>query len=319
MGKALMDGMSGVPQAQLVAVADVVEEVAKGYAAEKEVAWFTDYHALLAREDIDAVVVAVPNKFHAPVTIAAAQAGKHIFCEKPMAMNAAECRAMIAACETAGVKLQIGQVLRYHPDFKYSLELVKRGELGKLFHAYIARCSPPGGLRGTWRRDPEIVGNWLLEVSVHEIDYARLLFGKPVAVTAWMFEGLPESTIKPDMCDMVIEFAGGGVCHLIMGPFHALGKIEVELAGTKGTARFHWNKDFVIKKIGAETEMVIDRETITKEVEQPVRREIREWIECIINDTAPTIPGSEGLANIEIVDAAFLSAREKRRVEMTEL
>ncbi|OIO93406.1 MAG: hypothetical protein AUJ92_12425 [Armatimonadetes bacterium CG2_30_59_28] len=316
MGKSLMKGMNGVKSASLVAVSDVSEKAVKAYAEEKGVAWHTDHRELLARDDVDGVVIAVPNKFHAPVTIDAAQAGKHVFCEKPMAMNAAECREMISTCDAAGVKLQIGQVLRYHGDFKYSLQIVRDGELGDLFYGYIARYGTPGGLPGAWRSDPDIVGNWLLEVSVHEIDYARLLFGKPVAVTAWMYDQLSEGTVKPDMCNMVVEFANGGVCHLVMGQFSALGKVEAELSGTKGAVRFHWNKDFVVRKMGEEQECSVDRDTIAGNLELPTQREVREWIECIIHDTPPTIPGSEGMANIQIVDAAFVSAREKRRVSI---
>ncbi len=319
MGKSLISGMANVPETKLVAVSDVNAEAAETCGKERGAEWHTDHRDLLSRSDVDAVIIAVPNKFHAPVTIDAAQAGKHVFCEKPMAMVAADCRQMIAACKAAGVKLQIGQVLRYIPDFAKSIDMVRNGELGDTFYGFIARYGAPAGLKGNWRSDPSIVGGWLHEVGVHEIDYARCIFGKPVAVTAWMLDRFPEATVKPDVNDLVIEFEGGGVCHLIEGSYSALGRSEVELAGTKGAVRFRWGNEFVCKKVGDGEETVLTRDEVNGDLEPAVQREVHEWIDCILADGAPTIPGEEGLANIEIIDAAYLSAKEKRRVELSEL
>lgn len=316
MGKALVDGMANVPEARLVAVSDVVAEAAESCARERKAEWHTDHHELLARSDVDAVIVAVPNKFHPPVTIDAAKAGKHVFCEKPMGLNAAQCLEMIAACNSAGVKLQIGQVLRYIPDFAKSIDMVRNGELGEVFHGYIARYGAPAGLQGKWRDDPSIVGGWLHEVSVHEIDYARCIFGRPVAVTAWMHSKFPQATIKPDATNLVVEFESGATCHLIEGAFSFLGRSEVELAGTGGSLRFRWGAEFVCRKSGDEKETALTREEVNGDLEAPVQREVHEWIDCIRLDKPPTIPGEEGMANIAIIDAAYLSAREGIRVTL---
>jgi myo-inositol 2-dehydrogenase/D-chiro-inositol 1-dehydrogenase/scyllo-inositol 2-dehydrogenase (NAD+) len=316
MGKSLISGMANVPEAKLVAVTDVSAEAAEACGKEYKFEWHTDHRELLGRSDVDAVIIAVPNKFHAPVTMDAAKAGKHVFCEKPMAMNAGECRDMIRACKEAGVKLQIGQVLRYIPDFAHSLAMVRSGELGEVFYGFIARYGAPAGLTGKWRSDPSIVGGWLHEVGVHEIDYARCVFGKPVAVTAWMIDRFPEATVKPDLNELIVEFEGGRVCHLIEGAFSALGRSEVELAGTKGAVKFRWGAEFICKKSGEEKETLLPRDRIGPGLEPAVQREVHEWITCILEDSPPTIPGEDGLANIEIVDAAYRSAREGRPISL---
>ncbi|MCD6351210.1 MAG: Gfo/Idh/MocA family oxidoreductase, partial [Armatimonadetes bacterium] len=115
MGRSLISSVPDIPEAELVLAVDAVEEAAQSVAEEFGCEATTDLEAALARDDIEAVILATPNHMHAPNAIQAAQAGKHVFTEKPMALSAADAADMVRAARQADVKLMVGQVLRYLP------------------------------------------------------------------------------------------------------------------------------------------------------------------------------------------------------------
>jgi len=309
MGKALVNQMKTLDDAVLVAGADVAEASRDAFATEYNVPVFASLTEMLNGVELDATIIAVPNSFHAPGTIESAQAGKHVFCEKPMALTLADCRAMIDACKDAGVKLQIGQVLRYLPDFKKAIDLVV---------GHICRYGPPKArwAENHWRDDISVVGHNLFEVSVHEIDFARCIFGKPVAVSGWDISFDPESPLWAQATTGVIEFESGGICILTEGNFNAIGRTEVELSGSGGSIRFSWGKEFTFKSLTADTSFTVPSSEIGEGVENGNRREIREWIEAIQTGGPCTIPGEEGMANIELALAILESSKRKQRIEL---
>jgi len=122
-----------VPGAQLAGVSDPVASVRAAAKAELgEVADFADYRELLGNDSVQGIVIAAPTAMHREIAVAAAERGKHVFCEKPMAMNPAECDAMIAAAEKTGVVLQIGFMRRFDDNFRSAYERVKAGEIGEV-------------------------------------------------------------------------------------------------------------------------------------------------------------------------------------------
>lgn len=317
MGKSLVSGLVTIEGARLVAGVDVVQESRDAFAQEYNVPTFESLGAMFAEVDLDGVIVAVPNSFHAPGTIESAEAGKHVFCEKPMALTLEDCRAMIQACKDAGVKLQIGQVLRYLPDFRKAIELVETGMLGTPLHGSICRYGPPKkNWANTWRDDVGVVGHNLFEVSVHEIDFARCIFGKPVAVSGWDISFDPESPLWALATTGVIEFESGGVCILTEGNFNFIGRTEVELSGSGGSVRFQWGRDFIYRSADGDGSFECPSSELGEGVEAGTRREVREWIEAIANGTPCTIPGEEGMANIEIALAILESSKRRARVEL---
>jgi predicted dehydrogenase len=318
MGRGLVDQLVTVPGAVIAAGVDPFPGARESFADAYSVPTFATTEELLAADVVDAVIVATPNDGHAPNTIAAAGAGKHVFCEKPMALNLGECRAMIEACATAGVKLQIGQVLRYLPDFDYALKMLRAGDLGIPLHGTIFRYGGPRTEWGgeTWRDKPERVGHYLFEVAVHEIDFARCVFGRPVAVSGWDICFDPASPLWAQATTGVIEFESGAVCTITEGMYNPIGRSEVEIAGTGGAVRFHWGQDFTYRSLSGREDFDKTGAEIGEGVENGVRREVREWIEAIANDTPATIPGEEGMANIELALAILQSSRDRTRLEL---
>lgn len=317
MGKSLVGQLKTIEGAALVAGADPFSEARDALAEEYGVPVFESIGELLGGAEVDAIIVATPNDGHAPNTIAAAEAGKHVFCEKPMALTLADCRAMIDACAKANVKLQIGQVLRYLPDFWKAIQMVEAGDLGEPRHGMIFRYGAPReNWNNTWRDDPKQVGHHLFEVSVHEIDFARCIFGKPVAVTGWDRCLDPDSPLWSQATTGVIEFESGAICTLTEGMFNPIGLSEVNIAGAGGAVRFHWGSDFVYKSLSGKPDFEVKSAEIAEGAEPGTRREQREWIEAIQSDTPTTIPGEEGMANIEIALAILASSQRKERIEL---
>jgi len=318
MGKSLISQLQTIEGAQLVAGADLFEASRDAFAQEYTVPVFSSLADAFDAVDIDAVIVAVPNDGHAPATVEAARAGKHVFCEKPMALTLSDCQAMIDACDQANVKLQIGQVLRYLAGFAKAIEMTRAGDIGAPLHGSICRYGPPRAEWGnkTWRDDPTKVGHNIFEVSVHEIDFMRCIFGKPVAVSGWDISFNPESPLWAKATTGVVEFESGGICSLVEGNFNAFGRTEVELSGTEGAIRFHWGKDFAYKSLTGKSEIDATGEEVGAGLEDGRRRELREWIEAIASDTPPTIPGAEGMANIEIALAILASSERGARLEL---
>jgi UDP-N-acetyl-2-amino-2-deoxyglucuronate dehydrogenase len=178
----------GVPGAELVAVATRQEDRGRSFVAEHGGTWYADYRELLAQAQADVVAICTPHDLHAPMTLAAAQAGAHVLCEKPMACNVAECDAMIAACDRAGVGLGVAFQGRFEPlsiRLKSALDAGRLGRLlwvsaNTLWHRTDAYYRS-GPWRGTWAHEG---GGVLINQAIHAIDLLIWLAGLPERVTA---------------------------------------------------------------------------------------------------------------------------------------
>jgi predicted dehydrogenase len=169
----------------LLAVASRSEERARGFAEKMSIpTYYGSYDALLADESIDAVYIPLPNSMHREWTIKAAQAGKHILCEKPLALDAAECDEMESAAQAQGVKLMEAFMYRFHPQTEKVLELVRSGALGDLRmirSAFTFRVNKPDNIR----LRPDLGGGALMDVGCYCVNLSRTVTGEePVEVRA---------------------------------------------------------------------------------------------------------------------------------------
>lgn len=171
---------------EFVACCDIVEEKAKHYAEHFGFKnYYTDCYTMLKENDLDAISVCTWNSAHAECSIAALNAGCHVFCEKPMAMNTEEALAMKEAAEKNGKLLMIGFVRRHGSDAQMARQLIKNGELGEVYYAkatYLRRCGFPGGWFGDKSRSG---GGPLIDLGVHVIDLTRYMMGNPKPVTVF--------------------------------------------------------------------------------------------------------------------------------------
>jgi myo-inositol 2-dehydrogenase/D-chiro-inositol 1-dehydrogenase/scyllo-inositol 2-dehydrogenase (NAD+) len=171
---------SRIPHAKMAAVSDTVEESARSAAEELGIAsWYTDYRRALEDPGVDAVIVVTPTKFHHDMVIEAARAGKHILCEKPMAMNREECQGMIDAARENKVKLQIGFMRRFDANFRRAKEIVDSGEIGEVVSVKSLTRGP--STPQEWMYDIRKSNGPLAEVNSHDIDTLRWFTGSEAA------------------------------------------------------------------------------------------------------------------------------------------
>jgi predicted dehydrogenase len=321
MGRGLITAAAKLPNCTVKCVSDPVEELARKLAEELGCDWTTSSDELLAREDVNAVFIAAPNFLHPPLTIQAARAGKHIFCEKPFALTVEDARQMIAAADQAGVKLMVGQVLRYIAPYVYIWDLVKSGKLGKPFCIQVTRIGGPWGdwaVRSPWRLKAATCGGPLFEFSAHEIDFMRTLMGCNVSRVCGSLKRHVDDTIDyEDTAYVMMEFENGGQGCLLAGHSAVLATYDGKVYLTEGTIYYDSKTSKVTYQKKGEDPVEVAYGDAGKDYpEGGVDREVREFVEAVANDTPVTIPGTEGLQNTMVAVAAHLSEEQGRPVDL---
>lgn len=146
-----------------------------------KIARYKDYRDMLADKNVDVVDCCLPPSMHSQAAIAASQAGKHVLCEKPMALTTAECHEMVQAASKAGKQLFIGHVLPFFPEYAHAVQLIHSGEYGKLLGGTFKRVvSDPAWMTDFW--DPNRCGGPLIDLHVHDAHLIRFLFGMPTSL-----------------------------------------------------------------------------------------------------------------------------------------
>ena len=181
MGINHLEAYKFIEDLSVVAVADTNFEVAQKIADELGCAAFSSLDDLLSEMTPEVVVICAPSFLHYEYSMKCMEKGIHVFCEKPMAHTCEQADKMIAKAKEKGVKLTIGQVLRYWPEYKYLKEQILSQELGKLRHLSLTRYY---GMHpeGSWYMDPELCKMVCYEMHIHDTDMVNYLFGLPDAV-----------------------------------------------------------------------------------------------------------------------------------------
>ena len=322
------------PGAEVVAVCDTNESRVQAVAGEFGVAGrYTDAQQMFDREKLDAVSIATPNKFHAPLAINALNHGLHVLCEKPMAMNTAEALAMKAAAEKAGKNLMINFSYRYNEMSQSLKHQVKTGVLGDIYYGrsvWHRRRGIPGF--GGWFCDKELAGGGpLIDLCVHRLDLALWLmdFPTPVAVSGATFNRLGteraaregKTFTVEDLAVGLVRFANGAV--LVVEASWALNIGEPEhmvttLCGTRG-GLVQKNTDGGYSFAG-EIYTEEDGFMYTRKLDKgsrPVPPSHHEFVNSILEKRQPDATADQGIMVMRILDALYGSAAQKKEVTVT--
>ncbi|HSV73286.1 MAG TPA: Gfo/Idh/MocA family oxidoreductase [Chthonomonadales bacterium] len=316
MARTLAAKCIGSGRASIVAVADPSAEAVAQATAAFGCEAAPDVDALCSREDIDAVIVASPPGLHHPHVLAAAAAGKEVYCEKPLAITVAECDEMISACASAGVGLFVGQVLRLFPLFWHSRTILDEGRIGKARAVSVTRTGYSPVFHAGWRTRRDLSGSLLHEVSVHELDYQRFLLGEPVEVYARM-ANLLGKTEYDDQAFVLVTFEGGRHGLLHANAVSPTGEYRVQIVADGGSM-VHGGLG------GALTWKAIDGGggSVTPEqvgVPDPYEREVVSWLDAITKGVEPLFTGADGRAAVAMAQAALESATSGQPVRIADL
>jgi len=314
---------NSVAEADFVAVADMDAALAHDTAARfGAAADYSDYHKLLARQDIDAVVIATPTHTHPEVIIAAAQAGKHIFSEKPLALSLDACENAITSVEAAGVKFQLGFMRRYDPGYAMAKKKIEAGVIGSPVMFKSVGRDPKRTTLEFARRENS--GGLIADMGVHDFDLARWLMGSEVERVST--EGgclvYPELADVGDIDNAVInlKFENGAVGNIDVSRNAVYGyDIRTEILGSDG--------GLMIGKMQETPVLVMTRTGISYDTVpyfmqrfgEAYAAEIRDFVRCIVEDIEPDITGKDGWAATAIGIAATQSLDEGRPVYLSEL
>jgi predicted dehydrogenase len=311
-------GIERAEAAELVAVCDADAGRAEEYGARYEVRSFTDYAELLAWDGVDVVCLCTPSGMHASQTVQAAQAGKHVVCEKPMAIKLEDARGMIAACEANRVKLATIFPRRMSPTSQFVKKLLGEGRLGKLslcsgYVKFYREQSyyDSAGWRGTWAMDG---GGAMMNQGIHTIDLLQWLAG-PVESLRGYARSVLRSIEVEDTAVVSLQFRSG-----------ALGSIEAT------TTAYKQPNHRIVLHGEYGTVILTDDEITTLDVlgeaiEIPVfpsfslfpdghSAQIHDMAQAVLEDRQPIVSGEDGLHSLEIILGTYESQQTSREVHI---
>lgn len=324
-----LNGIENSPNAVAVAICDLDREraleKAKMYGISEENV-YTDYHDLIARDDIDAVTIPLPDQFHKDATVDALRAGKHVLCEKPMALNLDECKEMIKVAKETGKQLMVGQLGRYTPAFVQAKKMIDDGVIGELFmieSEYAHDYSEIGGNGTQWRVTPErepIIGG-----GCHAVDLIRMIAGNPEEVFGYANNKCLTTWPIHD-CTMAVMKLPNGVIGKVMTSTGCKRNYTMRTVayGTKGTIIFD-NKTPTISLFKGHFTDDPDFDGYKQrelEVKLPVvlndhnfGGEVQDFCRCILEDEPVPTTGVEGASTVSVCLAIVESFKTGEKVK----
>jgi predicted dehydrogenase len=271
---------------------------------------YGSYEELLADDKIEAIYNPLPNHLHVPWTIRAAEAGKHVLCEKPIGLNLDEARQLLATRDRTGVKIQEAFMVRTHPQWIGTLELIKSGRIGDL-RAIIGSFSYFNRDPANIRNQPEIGGGALMDIGCYPISLSRFLFGAEPRRVLGLIERDPELGTDR-LTSALLDFRAGQssfTCSTQMVPYQRMqicgtrGRIEVEIPFNAPPDRptrifIHDGSDLAGNNPDVMEFTACDQYTIQGDM----------FSRAILENSAQAIPLEDAIGNMKVIDALFRSA-----------
>jgi len=268
--------------------------------------------------DVDVVYVVLPNSMHAEYTIRAAQAGKHVMCEKPMAVSSAECEAMIAACRRAGRKLMIGYRSHFEPHNVHAMRLAREGAVGRRRFVQSEHGFPIGDPT-QWRLKRALSGGGsLMDIGIYSVQALRYMAGEePVSVTARESTDRTDPRFREveDRVDFSFEFPSGLIGHGFSS--YSSGHNHLRLTGDDGWIDLEPATSYSGQHMRLRTregEQVIAPPALPSA--NQFAGQLDHMAECILHDREPIVGGEEGLRDLRIMEGIYRAAREGRTVRL---
>ena len=293
--KRIAPALRDSPNCDFVAVsrqkAKLAEEFAREFGAQK---WFADWREMLMDKEIDAVYIATPVYLHCEQTVAAAEAGKHVLCEKPMALNTKECDEMIAACKANNVKLGIAYYRRFYPVIARIRQLIESGRLGNIavvqMNAFEYFAPDETNPRRWLLEKSQSGGGPLMDFGCHRLEVLTHLFGAVKQTKSLVSNNIFNEREVEDTANVLLEFQNGAAANLTVTHAAVEAQDTLDIFGTKGSLHVPvLNKGDLLLRIGnAET---LENHPPHLNIHQPL---IEEFTEAVLNDREPQIGGETG-------------------------
>lgn len=331
--RTIPEGIVPAASAELVAVQDAFLPRMKEVAEKYGVTGYATVEELLADDSVDAIYIATPTHVHHEQTVAAAKAGKHVLCEKPLALTLEECEASIKACADAGVKFGTNFMMRFHACHETIRAMVAAGDLGTpvLGRAELTCWYPP--IEGAFRQSISLGGGGsLIDMGNHCIDLLEFIFGSKVARVACFTDNLVQDYESEDTAVATLHFANGavGMVDTLFNVPDAAARNMLELYGSRGSMVTQGtigqaSTGSIMAVIEGETKgydaQQVREEGAAEQIIEPelvnmYQAAIEGFCDAIANDTEPPVSGADGLWSHKVIDACYESARTGKIVEV---
>lgn len=276
------------------------------YSSAKEL---VNYSGFKSSEKLDAAYVATPNSQHCEHTLMAAERGIHVLCEKPMALSLDEAGRMIETCSANGVKLMVGNMMRFNPCHWYMKHIIGEGVLGRITEAKATFEYHLTDDFSLWRLDPKIGGGGaIMDVGVHCIDLLRYILGAEVTGVGSFIDTGPHPFPVDVSSTSILRFDTGAKGTVSVSFINKHPRNSIEIRGTEGSMVAEgtlWRES--TGRVTVETGYSTQTYESSAAVPNPYVLQIEHFAGCIKNDKKPLISGEEGLKDLAVCLAAYKS------------
>jgi UDP-N-acetylglucosamine 3-dehydrogenase len=306
LGRRHAENFRLIPDTQVTLIHDAVPEAASAL-ADQLGARVAGSESEVFGDDIDIVVIATPTPLHAYYTIKAAEAGKHVFCEKPMCRTLAQGEEMLAAVEEASVTFMVGHVLRLFPQYARAHDLIVAGEIGEVGVARTSRINTMPSGRGSWFQDYALSGGVTLDMTIHDFDWLLWTFGPAERVYS---VGAHQHMPLLDYALTTIRFESGAIAHA-EGSWADTGafRTSFDIAGSKGLLRHDSTQmaTLTVQRRGAQEGVAGVQVPESPAARSPYMMEDEHFVQCVLSGDEPSITGREALEAVRLALAALES------------
>lgn len=271
---------------------------------------YNNMHEIANNPDIDVVYVVTPTGTHKKFTEIAANAGKHVWCEKPMAMSAAECKSMIDVCKKNKVQLTIGYRMQHEINTQRIMQFAKEKPYGKI-QTIIAEAGYNGtGASHSWRADPTLGGGAMYDMGVYPLNAARYTAGEePIAVTARMNSTTPVYKDVDETTEFELEFASGTQAKCITSYARSMNQLRADCE--KGWYELNPFQSYSGVQGKTSSGIILPPSPTNQQAQQMDNDAL-----AILNKSPVIVPGEEGMKDIVILEAIFKAAKTGQRVTL---
>jgi UDP-N-acetylglucosamine 3-dehydrogenase len=309
---------------QLVAVCDINAERAKEVAEKYEVTAYTSYENLLRSGEVDAVSVCTPNYLHAPISIAALDAGVHVLCEKPLATSKEEAEAMISAAKRSGKKLMIGHNQRFVSSHQKARQLIQSGEIGKIYsfrtafgHGGPEQWSVEGKEGWFFQKEKAFIGA-MGDLGVHKADLLRFILGEEITEVGAFVETSAKEFADVDDNAVCVLKTESGIIGTLAASWAYVGKEDNStiIYGEKAILRLEDDPINSLTVQYANGEIVnyqLGKIQSNDEGGQNNSFVVEKFVDSVLNDQEPEVSGEEGMKSLEVILAA-IESNETRKI-----
>ncbi len=317
MGKTHANAYSQMKEAKVVGIVDIRPEQASKAAELLGCPVFTTYEEAKEQLDqIDVVDICLPTPLHSEYIRKAADDGKHVICEKPLARNAKQAREAIDYCNAKGVQLYVGHVVRFFPEYELAKQRIESGVIGKPAVAHLSRCGYfPTGADG-WYADYEKSGGTPLDLMIHDFDFLRYVFGEVESVYAkgTYNKGIPNR----DYTWATLRFKNCVIAHVEGSWSHERFTTKFEFAGDKGIIDYDSSKEtaLVLERKAAETGKRGVAVPSSPMRHSPYFKELKHFLECIEQGKKPIVTAEDALEAVRIAECVIESITSGKRIEL---